>query len=75
MSKPHIRTTTSARVTVEVEVVCGSWGEQSKLDQVYSQAAEEAEGHLRRAFSAAGNKARLLRVKRVEAVTTSTSGD
>lgn len=75
MSKPHIRTTTSARVTVEVEVVCGSWGEQCKLDLVYSQAADEAVGHLRRALSAAGSKARILCVKRVEAVTTSTSGD
>lgn len=37
--------------------------------------ADEAVGHLRRALSAAGSKARLLCVKRVEAVTTSTSGD
>lgn len=74
MSKPSIRTTTSARVVVEVEVTCGSWGEQCNLDQVYRQATQEAEGFLRRAFSAAGGKARLLGVKRVEAVTTSTSG-
>jgi len=72
MSKPSIRT--SARVVVEVEVRCGSWGEHCSLDQVYSQAAEEAEGFLRRALSTAGGKARLLAVKRVEAVTTSTSG-
>lgn len=75
MSKPNIRTTTSARVTVEVEVSCGSWGELCQLSQVYSQAAEEAEGHLRRVFAAGGGKARLLGVKRIEAVTTSRSGD
>lgn len=62
MTKPTIRTMTTARVTVEVEVTTGSWGELCKLDQVYQQAAQEAEGAIRRMFAASGGKARFLGV-------------
>lgn len=72
MTKQTIRTTTTARVTVEVEVTTGSWGEQCQLDQVYRQAAQEAEGTIRRLFGASGGKAKFLGIKRIEAVTTDT---
>jgi hypothetical protein len=40
---------------------------------VYRQAAEEAEGTIRRLLSESGGKARLINVERIVAITTDTS--
>jgi hypothetical protein len=72
MNLQKVRTTTTARVTATVEVTTGSWGPGCQLDQVYRQAAEEAEGTIRRLLSESGGKARLINVERIVAITTDT---
>lgn len=75
MNKPHVRTSTSARVTVTVEVRVGStWGPRCDLAQVYGQATEEAIGMLRSAFTETtqrrGDRFRIVGTPRVSAITT-----
>ncbi len=68
MSKPTIRTSTSALVQVTVEVRAGSWGDGCELSQVYRQAAESAVGKLRRALASEG--VRIVGVASIKAITT-----
>ncbi|WP_155634460.1 hypothetical protein [Burkholderia stagnalis] len=72
MNKPKIRTTTTARVTVQLEVETGSWGPECGLDQVYRQAAQSAEGKVRAAFGAEASRMEVRAVS-VDAVTTRTN--
>lgn len=65
--KPVIKTTTSARVTVQFDITVGSWGPDCGLDQVFRQAAESAEGKVRRAL---GEPHMNVKTVRIEAVTT-----
>jgi hypothetical protein len=67
--KPVIKTSTSARVTVQLDITVGSWGPECGLDQVYRQATESAEGKVRRAFDLPNMS---IRTVRVEAITTRT---
>lgn len=70
MSKPTIRTQTSALVQVTVEVPAGSWGTGCELSQVYRQASEEAVGKLRRLFEK--ERIRIVGVASIKAITTDT---
>lgn len=67
--KPTIRTSTSARVTVQIDITVGSWGPDCGLDQVYRQASFEAENRVRRMFEKPGMNVKTVRV---EVVTTRT---
>jgi hypothetical protein len=69
--KPVIKTTTSARVTVQFDIEVGSWGPECGLDQVYRQAAESAENKVRRSF---GLERMTVKTVKVEAITTRISG-
>lgn len=71
MPKPHVRTTTTARVQVLVDVPVGSWGPDCKLDQVYRQAEELACARLKQSLRDTG--ASVVGAVRVLAVTTDTS--
>lgn len=68
MSKPTIRTQTSALVQVTVEVPAGSWGTGCELSQVYRQASEDAVGKLRRLFEK--ERIRIVGVASIKAITT-----
>lgn len=71
MSKPIVRTTTGAKVTITVELSnLGSWGPDCMLDQVYRQAREAAVGRLNRAFKEDARHIRILGPVIVEAITT-----
>ena len=70
MSKPTIRTRTTALVQVTVEVPAGSWGTGCELSQVYKQASDEAVGKLRRLFKE--ERIRIVGVASIKAVTTDT---
>jgi hypothetical protein len=67
--KPHVRTTTSARVSVTVEVQVGSWGPDCDLAQVYRQGSDGAIGKLRRLFERESG-VRVVSVDAVQALTT-----
>lgn len=41
-SEPKKQVEAHARVSLTVEVIAGTWGEDCKLDQLYAQAAREA---------------------------------
>lgn len=69
MSKETILTTTTATVTVTLDVAAGSWGPGCKLEQVYSQAIEEAIGKVRRLM---GKDAQKIHAIKVVAIATST---
>jgi hypothetical protein len=48
MSKPRVRTSTGATVTITVELTgLGSWGPECTTEQVYRQAREAAINRLR----------------------------
>jgi hypothetical protein len=71
MSKPVVRTTTGAKVTLTVELSnLGSWGPDCLLDQVYRQAREAAVGRLNRAFKEDSRNIRILGPVIVESITT-----
>ncbi|WP_454863338.1 hypothetical protein [Pseudomonas hormoni] len=71
MSKPVVRTTTNAVVTLTVELSnIGSWGPDCKIDQVYKQAVEEAMGRIRRAFEKDARGVKVVGVPVVKAITT-----
>ena len=71
MSKPIVRTTTNAKVTVTVELSgIGSWGPDCALSQVYSQAREEAIGRISRAFKDQIHRIKVVGPVLVEAITT-----
>ena len=68
--KPRARTTTSARVTLTIELSnLGSWGPDCLIDQVYRQAIEAARARVSRAFSGA-HTARIIGTPIVQAITT-----
>jgi hypothetical protein len=49
MSKPRVRTSTGATVTITVELTgLGSWGPECTTEQVYRQAGEAAVNRLRK---------------------------
>lgn len=68
-TKPKVRTSTSARVTVTVEVNVGSWGPECELEQVYRQGSETAIGRLRRLIGSDPN-VRITKIGQIEALTT-----
>lgn len=63
-----IRTTTTARVRLTVDVSVGSWGPDCGIDQVYRQASEEAINRVRRLINDHG--AKVVGLVEVEAITT-----
>lgn len=73
-TKPKVRTSTSARVTVVLEVTVGSWGPGCQLDQVYDQASEEAVGAVQQMIrdnaQRRGDRVRIVKLGAVEALTT-----
>ncbi len=70
MSKPVVRTTTSAKVTVTLELSSlGSWGPGCKIEQVYEQAREAAIGRLNKVFKDHISTTSITQIK-VEAITT-----
>lgn len=71
MAKPVVRTSTGAKVTLSIELSnLGSWGPDCKLDQVYKQALEAAEGRINRAFKDDKQGIRLIGPVVVQAITT-----
>lgn len=71
MSKPHARTTTSAKVTITIELSSlGNWGPDCTIDQVYRQAREAAIGRLNTVFKEHIASTRILGPVIVEAITT-----
>ncbi len=70
LSKPVVRTTTNATVTLTIELSnLGSWGPDCQTAQVYKQAIEAANGRLNKLF--AGDKdVRILAGAKVTAITT-----
>lgn len=72
MPKPTIRTTTSALVTVTLEVRVGSWGPDCALSQVYQQASEEAANAVRRIINDGGQQhsMRVVRIDSIKSITT-----
>ncbi|EOI7349417.1 hypothetical protein [Yersinia enterocolitica] len=70
LSKPVVRTTTNATVTLTIEISnLGSWGPDCQTAQVYKQAIEAANGRLNKLF--AGDKyVRILAGVKVTAITT-----
>lgn len=73
MSKQTIRTSTSAVVSLTVEVRVGSWGPECKLSQVYDQGAEEAVNAIRNAVQKAGGseyRIRVVSIDKIKALTT-----
>ncbi|MGX1127364.1 hypothetical protein [Pseudomonas sp. HLS-6 TE3448] len=71
MSKPIARTTTSAKVTITLELSSlGSWGPDCTIDQVYRQAKEAAINRLNKVFKDHTASTRIVGRVIVEAVTT-----
>jgi hypothetical protein len=71
MAKPIVRTKTSAKVTLTLELEnLGSWGPECQLDQVYRQAREAAVGRINRAFKDDNRNIRILGPVIIEAITT-----
>lgn len=71
MSKPIIRTTTGARVTLTIEISnVGSWGPECQMDQVYRQALESAVGRVRNAFAKDARGVKIVGVPVIQAITT-----
>lgn len=72
MKKPRVQTSTSARVTITLEISnVGSWGPGCEIDQVYRQAIESAVGRLNRAFKDDIRGIRIVGQPSVDAITTS----
>ncbi|MBL3825145.1 MULTISPECIES: hypothetical protein [unclassified Marinobacter] len=69
MNKPKARTSTTAKVTLTIEVSdLGSWGPDCQLDQVYRQAREQA---VHKVAKLLGNESvRLISDAKVVAITT-----
>ncbi|MBN7822348.1 hypothetical protein [Bowmanella yangjiangensis] len=73
MSKPRVNTSTTAVVTLTIELTgLGSWGPDCKTSQVYDQAKEAALGRLRRLFQGDPNGVRVVGAVKVKSVTTDT---
>lgn len=71
MSKPTVRTTTGAVVTLTVQISnVGSWGPECQMDQVYRQALESAIGRVRNAFAKDPRGIKIVGTPSVQAVTT-----
>ncbi len=52
INKPKVRTSTSAVVTLTIEISnVGSWGPDCQIDQVYRQAREAARMRISKAFN------------------------
>jgi hypothetical protein len=67
--KPVIKTTTSAVVTVQLQISVGSWGPECGIDQVYRQASAEAENRVRSVFNRPGMSVKTVAI---DAITTRT---
>lgn len=69
-TKPKVRTTTGAVVTLTIEISnVGSWGPDCQMHQVYSQALEVARRRLEKAFSGDRNIS-IVGVPNVRSITT-----
>lgn len=69
-SKPVVRTTTNAGVSLTIELSnLGSWGPDCQIDQVYRQAVVAAEGKLNKLFSG-DRDIRVIGLVQVQAITT-----
>lgn len=69
MNKPTARTTTTAKVTVTLELTnLGSWGPGCQIDQVYRQAKEEAVRRITKLCQ--GSSVKIISAAKVEAMTT-----
>lgn len=72
MAKPIVRTTTSAKVTLTLELTnLGTWGPECQIDQVYRQALAQAVGKLGRLFEGQRDL-RIVGRPIVQAITTDT---
>ena len=73
MAKPLVRTKTSAKVTITLELTnLGTWGPECKIDQVYRQALAQAVGKLGRLFEGQRD-VRIVGWPIVQAITTDTA--
>lgn len=73
MSKPRVRTSTSAVVTLTIELTgLGSWGPECNTEQVYRQAREAALRRLSRLFNGDPNGVRVVGAVGVKSITTDT---
>jgi len=71
MSKPTVRTTTGAVVTLTVQISnVGSWGPDCTTDQVYRQAVESAIGRVRNAFAKDPRGVKIIGNPTVQAIAT-----
>lgn len=69
--RPTARLTTTARVTVTLEVEVGSWAPECDLAQVYRQGSETALGKVRNMISGSRyHGIRIVQAGPVEALTT-----
>ncbi len=69
--KPRGRTTTSAKVTVTLELSnLGSWGPNCTTGQVHDQASEAALGRLNRLFKDHFDSTKIIGQVKVEAIST-----
>ena len=69
--KPRGRTTTSAKVTVTLELSnLGSWGPNCTTGQVHDQASEAALGRLNRLFKDHLDSTKIIGQVKVEAIST-----
>lgn len=69
--KPRGRTTTSAKVTVTLELSnLGSWGPNCTTGQVHDQASEAALGRLNRLFKEHLDSTKIVGHIKVEAIST-----
>jgi hypothetical protein len=69
--KPRGRTTTSAKVTVTLELSnLGSWGPNCTTGQVHDQASEAALGRLNRLFKEHLDSTKIVGRIKVEAIST-----
>ncbi|MBP2197186.1 hypothetical protein [Pantoea cypripedii] len=67
--KPIVRTSTSAKVTITIEISnLGMWGPDCQISQVYRQAIEEANGKLSKLFY--GQDIRVVGTPVVQAIST-----
>lgn len=69
MTKPFVRTKTSATVTLTIEISnLGQWGPDCQISQVHRQAIEEANGRLKKLLQ--GQDIRVVGRPKVQAIST-----
>lgn len=63
--KPVVKTITSARVTVQIDVDVGQWGPECSTAQVYAEAVEAAHKRVRNAFNLERMRIRTIQVESI----------